>query len=158
MGLSVEDIVIDPATAEGLECAICQNLFEEPVQLLCGGRHIFCAGCVTDRKPTWELVACPACRGPLPSSGRKFVPLREPQGGNPHVWRMMNKLKVVLLLGMVVGEAGDRIGEYEGSSWQLDVDLLDTKILDIASFTASTPVRNGTKSSRSLHGRSPWLP
>ena len=27
MGLSVEDIVIDPATAEGLECAICQNLF-----------------------------------------------------------------------------------------------------------------------------------
>ena len=103
MRLKIEDVVHPDARdmADDFECPICCNLFEEPVQLVCTGRHIFCAECVR----AGAFQACPTCREPLPSTGRKSVPLQEPQGGNPAVLRMMIKLKVgnaeVVIVGLV---------------------------------------------------------
>ena len=89
--LKIEDVVHPDfsALASDFECAICCNLFDDPVQLLCSNRHIFCTKCVRDG----AFQSCPMCLDPLPKTGVKFVALHEP-AGNPHCHRMMMKLKV----------------------------------------------------------------
>ncbi|XP_059804888.1 E3 ubiquitin-protein ligase TRIM65-like isoform X2 [Hypanus sabinus] len=45
---------------EKLSCAICLELFTEPVTTLCG--HSFCRSCLSDHLDRQELHTCPACR------------------------------------------------------------------------------------------------
>ena len=89
--LKIEDVVHPDFRdlASEFECAICCALFDDPVQLLCSNRHIFCLACVREG----AFQACPICLDPLPKTGAKFVALHEPAGA-PHSHRMMMKLKV----------------------------------------------------------------
>lgn len=85
--VKLEDVCLpdvrETGVARELECGICMNLLDDPVQLVCREGHIFCGDCAR------ELERCPMCQEILPVTGNRYV-----DGGNRAVMRMLNNLQV----------------------------------------------------------------
>jgi len=74
------------------ECAICNNLVEEPVYTTC--THVFCGACleewlVASRERTGEEPRCPKCQAGLGGSDSR-APLR---AANPLAWRILSRVQ-----------------------------------------------------------------
>lgn len=51
---------LSPEIAENFKCSICLDIFEAPLELLCG--HIFCSECIKGCLDTGNICECPECR------------------------------------------------------------------------------------------------
>jgi DNA-directed RNA polymerase subunit RPC12/RpoP len=62
------DNYVDPETAQEFKCPICIMMCKTPVELACGGGHLFCEDCAADINS-----GCPMCHKDYPYSNRALA-------------------------------------------------------------------------------------